>query len=253
MNIDLEVTDVSIDTEVDVANIEILASFDNPTSLSDLTDDSNHRLVTDEMISEWNSKQDELNYIPENISNKRGTLVEDNSNNYPTTGAVNAGLALKASTNHNHSLASLSERSYNSLTDKPNLDLLDNLIDVQYFRNTVPLNPSVGELLYMPTNKLMYSYIESGWYNIPFAWKFYLNMDSESDLYGKYFVYNGIELSIIPDGLVLGETSETAFDGERGMIAYNHTSDTNNPHYTTAEQIGAQVAKGIDELYVSSA
>ena len=71
MNIDLEVTDVSIDTEVDVADIEILASFDNPTSLSDLSSDSMHRVVTDEMISEWNSKQDELNYTPENISNKR--------------------------------------------------------------------------------------------------------------------------------------------------------------------------------------
>jgi hypothetical protein len=47
----------------------------NPSSsysllASSVIDDSSHRFVTDSQIQYWNSKQDSLGYIPENISNK---------------------------------------------------------------------------------------------------------------------------------------------------------------------------------------
>jgi len=41
-----------------------------PTALSEFTDDSTHRLVTDTEKSTWNGKQDALGFTPENIANK---------------------------------------------------------------------------------------------------------------------------------------------------------------------------------------
>ena len=39
-------------------------------------------------------------------------------------------------------------------------------------------------------------------------------------------------------GLALGETSSTAYRGDRGKIAYDHSQTTGNPHGTTKSDIG---------------
>ena len=39
-------------------------------------------------------------------------------------------------------------------------------------------------------------------------------------------------------GLELGETSSTAYRGDRGKIAYDHSQTTGNPHGTTKNDIG---------------
>lgn len=39
-------------------------------------------------------------------------------------------------------------------------------------------------------------------------------------------------------GLTLGETSSTAYRGDRGKIAYDHSQTIGNPHGTTAEDVG---------------
>ncbi len=39
-------------------------------------------------------------------------------------------------------------------------------------------------------------------------------------------------------GLTLGETSSTAYRGDRGKIAYDHSQTTGNPHGTTAADVG---------------
>lgn len=54
-----------------------------------------------------------------------------------------------------------------------------------------------------------------------------------------YRVSQNGNLVSIGSGLVLGETSETAFDGQRGKLAYDHISAKNNPHNVTFEQVGA--------------
>lgn len=45
-------------------------------------------------------------------------------------------------------------------------------------------------------------------------------------------------------GIALGETSATAYRGDRGKIAYDHTFLTNNPHSVTAAQVGALALTG---------
>jgi hypothetical protein len=48
----------------------------------------------------------------------------------------------------------------------------------------------------------------------------------------------------------LGETSSTAYRGDRGKTAYDHSQTSGNPHGTTAAQVGAytqaQVDSGLD-------
>lgn len=39
-------------------------------------------------------------------------------------------------------------------------------------------------------------------------------------------------------GIVLGETSDTAYRGDRGKLAYEHTLKVDNPHQVTASQVG---------------
>lgn len=39
-------------------------------------------------------------------------------------------------------------------------------------------------------------------------------------------------------GLTLGETSSTAYRGDRGKVAYDHSQTTGNPHGTTAADVG---------------
>lgn len=43
-------------------------------------------------------------------------------------------------------------------------------------------------------------------------------------------------------GVSLGETSSTAYRGDRGKTAYDHSQTTGNPHSTTAAQVGADPA-----------
>lgn len=43
----------------------------------------------------------------------------------------------------------------------------------------------------------------------------------------------------ISPSLALGETSSTAYRGDRGKTAYDHSQAVGNPHQTTAEQVGA--------------
>lgn len=50
--------------------------------------------------------------------------------------------------------------------------------------------------------------------------------------------WTGSALWAITSGLQLGETSSTAYRGDRGKLAYEHTSKTNNPHSVTKTQVG---------------
>lgn len=50
--------------------------------------------------------------------------------------------------------------------------------------------------------------------------------------------WSGTQYVEISPSLALGETSGTAYRGDRGKTAYDHTSLTNNPHSVTKSQVG---------------
>lgn len=54
--------------------------------------------------------------------------------------------------------------------------------------------------------------------------------------------WSGTQYVEISPSLALGETSSTAYRGDRGTTAYDHSQTTGNPHNTTAADVGAMPA-----------
>lgn len=52
--------------------------------------------------------------------------------------------------------------------------------------------------------------------------------------------WSGTQYVEISPSLALGETSSTAYRGDRGKTAYDHSQTTGNPHNTTAADVGAR-------------
>ena len=68
--------------------------------------------------------------------------------------------------------------------------------------------------------------------------KIYLDVDTN-----KQYRWGGSQFVEISKSLALGETSSTAFAGDKGKTAYDHSQITEgNPHGTTASDIGAAEA-----------
>ena len=68
------------------------------------------------------------------------------------------------------------------------------------------------------------------------AGKIYVAIDAN-----KTYRWSGTAYVEISSSLALGETSATAYRGDRGAQAYAHISATNNPHHVTPTQLGAEV------------
>lgn len=64
--------------------------------------------------------------------------------------------------------------------------------------------------------------------------KIYVALDTN-----KTYRWSGSAYVVISETLAIGETSSTAYRGDRGKTAYDHSQATGNPHGTTAAQVGA--------------
>lgn len=64
--------------------------------------------------------------------------------------------------------------------------------------------------------------------------KIYVNLDQN-----KTWRWSGSAYVEISASLALGETSSTAYRGDRGKTAYDHSQSTGNPHGATAADVGA--------------
>lgn len=71
--------------------------------------------------------------------------------------------------------------------------------------------------------------------------KIYLAKDTN-----KIYRWSGSEYVQVNGGLALGETSETAYRGDRGKISYDHSQTTGNPHGTTKGDIGLGNVPNVD-------
>jgi len=73
--------------------------------------------------------------------------------------------------------------------------------------------------------------------------KIYISQDDN-----KTWRWSGTAYAEISASLALGETSATAYRGDRGKIAYDHSQATGNPHGTVPSDIGAARAPATYEL-----
>ena len=65
------------------------------------------------------------------------------------------------------------------------------------------------------------------------AGKIYTDTDTN-----KIYRWGGSSYVVISDTIALGETSSTAYRGDRGAAAYTHSQTTGNPHGTTKANLG---------------
>ena len=102
---------------------------------------------------------------------------------------------------------------------------VDDVIDA-YIIGTTPyaqdwLSLSSGGSPLTPTNSAIYIIVSPG------------------DYQNQQFRWSGTQYAEISSSLALGETMDTAYRGDRGKIAYDHSQTTGNPHGTTAAEVGA--------------
>jgi hypothetical protein len=72
------------------------------------------------------------------------------------------------------------------------------------------------------------------------AGKIYVALDTN-----KTYRWGGTSYVLISESLSLGETDATAYRGDRGKAAYDHSQATGNPHGTTAADVGAAPAEHV--------
>ena len=115
---------------------------------------------------------------------------------------------------------------WSTITNKPALpELVDGLIPSTYLPSYVDDVIEAANLAALEALALK----EAG--------KIYVALDTNI-----VYRWSGTQMVEISSSLALGETSATAYRGDRGKVAYDHTSLTNNPHNVTIGQIGAAAA-----------
>lgn len=71
----------------------------------------------------------------------------------------------------------------------------------------------------------------------------YLALDTN-----KVYRWSGTQYTVVSETIALGETSSTAFRGDLGKIAYQHVSQTGNPHNTSAAEVGLDNVDNTSDL-----
>lgn len=80
----------------------------------------------------------------------------------------------------------------------------------------------------------------------PESGKIYLVL-SDGEYQNREYRWSSSQYAEISSSLALGETASTAYPGDKGKIAYDHSQITNgNPHGTTAEQVGAAPSSHVE-------
>ena len=121
--------------------------------------------------------------------------------------SVNASLDLADSATQPGDLATVATSGdYDDLSNKPDLSAFDNISE------------HANEAAFPGTGA---------------ADKFYLAQDT-----GILYRWTGSAYAIISAQLALGETSSTAYRGDRGKTAFDHVSATDNPHSVSKAQVG---------------
>ena len=176
-----------------------LANVDNTSDLN--------KPISTATQSALNTKNGLLGFTPENLSNKENLLLDNSISKYPTNNLVKNTLNNYLQTSLKGAINGLAELDG---TGKLLSSQLPSYVDDVLEYANISLFPVTGE-----TGKI-YIAINT---NISYRWS------------GSVYVE-------ISSSVALGETSSTAYRGDRGKIAYDHSQSTGNPHSTTKNDIG---------------
>lgn len=102
---------------------------------------------------------------------------------------------------------------------------VDDVVDLLNIVSSAPSTCAVGDKYYnTSSNKIFTATATNTWETIgtiPESGKIYINITN-----GKTYRWSGTTLGVISETLALGETSSTAYRGDRGKIAYDHSQTT---------------------------
>lgn len=216
-----------------------------------------NRLFTEinELIVVMAAKLNSLDTAKEDKSNKKQDLTSTSADDYPSVPAVNDGLDATLQTAQTYTDLKIGQNNANYIpvsqkganngvatldnTGKvPSTQLPSYVDDVVDLVNIVTSNPSsgmtAGNKYYNSTTKKIFTATNAttGVSSDPESDKIYVNISNNTT-----WRWSGTALVQMNAGLTLGTTSSTAYRGDRGLIAYNHSQETGNPHGTLIADI----------------
>jgi hypothetical protein len=174
----------------------------------------------------------------EALDNTNGTVQGLRDDFDTATDDLSAGLSGKEDKNKKGVAGGYAE--LDSAGKVPSAQLPAFMDDVIELTCVVTANPgsgmTVGAKYYNSTTKKIFTAnsATSGTVSDPESDKVYVNMTDN-----KTYRWSGSDMVIIGSDLALGETESTAYRGDRGKTAYNHSQATGNPHGATATDVGA--------------
>lgn len=201
------------------------------------------------------SKLNTLFQDKEDKANKKQNLASLLEKDYPSVPAVNAGISNATSTITsyvNQQIGNLVEpipliQKGEALgvaeTDGNNIILAkhlpsttDQIINLVGIVTTTPTSGmSVGQIRYNSVTKKIITSTSATASVVSNPVSNAIYVDTSDN---KTYRWSGLGMILLSSGLVLGVTSESAYRGDRGLIAYEHTLDMNNPHNVTKTQVG---------------
>ena len=182
-------------------------------------------------ISQVSGLQEELNSKLESVSlADLGVTATATELNYVdgVTSNIQTQLNNKAASSHNHSAANITSGTLDLARIPSITDAKITSVSASKITGTIPqanLPSYVDDVLEYSSKSSFPKTGETG--------KIYV--DTTTNLTYRWGGSSYVEIS---PSLALGETSSTAFRGDRGKIAYDHSQATGNPHNLTLSNLG---------------
>ena len=118
---------------------------------------------------------------------------------------------------------------------------VDDVIELLNVTNTAPSTCAKGDMYYNTTSKKIFTATAANTWGTTGAdgeaGKIYVNLNN-----GKTYRWGGTDMAVISETISLGETSSTAYRGDRGKIAYDHSQSTHAR--TDATAVAASTTNG---------
>lgn len=161
-----------------------------------------------------------------NVSGKPTTYTPSahtHDDRYYTESEVDSKLAGKAASSHKHTAADITSVNASAITgtipaaNLPSFvdDVVEGYLSDGKFYKTKNANGTYATEITGETGKI------------------YVNLSDN-----KTYRWSGSAYVVISETIALGETSSTAYRGDRGKVAYDHSQKTGNPHGTTKANLG---------------
>lgn len=211
-------TDISVDSSGNV-NVNDNSHKHTVSNISDLTANASELNIMDGVTA----STEEINYldgVTSNIQtqlNGKSATSHNHDSRYYTESEIDTKLNAKISLTQKGSANGVAELDENGLILASQLpsyvdDVIEGyLYNSKFYKESLHTTEIVGE---------------SG--------KIYIDLSNEEC---KTYRWSGTAFSVISDTIALGETSSTAYRGDRGKIAYNHSQSAHAPSGAQANVI----------------